>query len=364
MRRVAHLPVEHDDVAACADRGQRLAEGQPGGDLGAQFIAGQAHLAVGPGPGGPGLRRQPDDRDLAFPAQLDDGPLSHVRGQRPAVPALAVLDLVEPAALAGAGQDHGGPVGFGRVAERFVDLAEVVPVDGDGVAAERLDPLGVRVQVPAELGGAALTEAVDVDDRGQLVQPVVGRLVERLPHRPLGHLAVAAQHPDVVWQLVEVPSGQGHADPVRQPLAEGAGGHVDPWQHRRGMALQPGAESPVPVHQLVVGDHADRLEHRVEQRGRVPLGEDQVVVGRIVRLLPVVAQVPGHQHRHHVGGGHARRRVAGSGGGAAPDRVDPQLLGQFVDIVQGVHGHAGLLQPSMMMGQGLPLSAATGRSSA
>ena len=207
-----------------------------------------------------------------------------------------------------------GPVTAGRAGERLVDLAQVVPVDDDRVAAERLHPLGVRVQVPAQFGRAALAEAVHVDDRGEVAQVVVGGLVQRLPHRPLGRLDVSAQHPDPVRQLIEVPAGQGHPDPVRQPLAERAGGHVDPRQHRGGVTLQPRAEPPVPGHQLLVGDDA-RLEHRVQQRRRVPLGEDQVVVGRVVWPLPVVAQMPGQQHRHQVGGRHARRRMAGPGRG-------------------------------------------------
>ena len=240
VRGVVHLPVQGGDAAAGADRGQRLAEGQPGGDLGAQLVAGQAHLAVGPGPGRSALGPQAGDHYVTFAAELEDGALGHLRGQRPAAPALAVLDLGEPVALAGAGQDYGGRSAAGRAGEkRLVDLAEVVPVDDDGVAAERLHPLGVRVQAPAQFGRAALAEAVHVDDRGEVAQVVVGGLVQGLPDRPLGHLAVPAQHPDPVRQFVEVPAGQGHPDPVRQPLAERAGGHVDPRQHRGGVALQP-----------------------------------------------------------------------------------------------------------------------------
>ena len=327
MGGVAHLPVEGDDIAAGADRGQRLAEGQPGGDLGAQLVAGQAHLAAGPGPGGPAVGPRSADREVPLPAQLDDGPLGHFRGQRPAVPALAVLDLGEPAALEGPGEDHRGLARAAHRRERLVDLPEVVPVDGDGTTAERLNPFGICVQIPAQLGRAALAEAVHVDDRGQVVQVVVGRLVERLPHRAFRHLAVAAQHPHPVRQLIEIPAGQGHPDPVGQSLAERSGGDVDPRQHRGRVALQPCAEPPVRVDQLVVRDDARRLEHGVEQGGRVPLGEDQVVVGRVVRLPPVVAEIPGQQHRHHVGGRHARRRMTGPGGGAAPDRVRPAAAG-------------------------------------
>ena len=342
---VAHLPVEGDDVAAGADRGQRLAEGLPGGDLGAQLVAGQAHLADwAADPGCPASGSGPLTVEVPFPAQLDDGPLGHFRGQRLAVPVLAVLDLGEPAALTGPGEDHRGLARAAHGGERLVDLAQVMPVDGDGTTAERLDPFGVCVQIPAQLGRAALAEAVHVDDRGQVVQPVVGRLVERLPHRPLRHLAVAAQHPHPVRQLVEDTGRPGPRRPRRA-----VPGRAIRW--RRPPTAAPGSGGPPagePNRRYVLTSSSSEttpaaLNMRVEQRGRVALGEDQVVVGRVVRLLPVVAEIPGQQHRHHVGGRHARRRMAGPGGGAAPDRVDPQLLGQLADVLQRLYGHGGLL---------------------
>jgi hypothetical protein len=45
------------------------------------------------------------------------------------------------------------------------------------------------------------------------------------------------------------------------------------------MALQALPEAPVAGDQFVVGDDADGLEHGVQQRGGVPLREDQVIVG-------------------------------------------------------------------------------------
>ena len=71
-----------------------------------------------------------------------------------------------------------------------------------------------------------------------------------------GGFAVPAQHPHVIRQLVQVLSGQAHTDGVGQSLAEGAGGHVHPRQHRGGLPLQPGAELPVGLDQLVLVDDA------------------------------------------------------------------------------------------------------------
>ena len=248
-----------------------------------------------------------------------------------AVPAFAVLDLRKTPALAGAGHDDGRLVAaqVARLGQRLVDGGQVVAVDDEDPGAERGRAGGVGVQVPAQLGGAALAEPVDVDDRDQVGQLVVRGLVQGLPDRALGHLAVAAQDPDPVGQLVQVLAGQRHAHAVGQPLAQRAGGHVDPGQHRGRVAFQPGAEPPVPGHQLLVGDHPDRLVDRVQQGRGVPLGEDQMVVGRVTRVVPVVAEVPADQDGHQVGGGHAGGRVPGPGRGARADRVDAQLLGEF-----------------------------------
>ena len=241
------------------------------------------------------------------------------------MPAFAVLDFGEAAALPGPGQDNHRLVGGQRagLGQRLVDGRDVVPVDGKHLGAERLRPAGVRVQVPGQLGRPALAEPVDVDHRDQVAQLVVRRLVQGFPDRALGHLTVPAQHPHPVVHPVQVLAGQRDADRVGQPLAERAGSHVHPGQHRGGMALQRGAEPAVAGHQLLIGDHPGRLEHRVQQRGGVPFGEDQMIVGRVGRLLPVVTQVPGHQHGQQVRGGHAGGRVARPGRGAAPDRVDP-----------------------------------------
>ncbi len=213
-----------------------------------------------------------------------------------------------------------------------------MPVDGQHPGAERLQPARVSGDVPAEVGLSTLAEPVDVGDRDQVGQPVVGRLVEGFPDGALGELAVPAQYPDAVGQPLQVLACQRDAHAVGQSLAQRAGGNVDPGQLGRGMAFKPLAEAPVAVHQLVVGDDAHGLEHRVQQRGCVALGKDQVVIGRQVRLIPVVAQVPRDEHRQQVRRGHARGRMTGTGRGGGADRVHAQLRGQFRNGVEADHG--------------------------
>lgn len=130
----------------------------------------------------------------------------------------------------------------------------------------RLGPPGVRVRIPAELCLAALTEPIHVHDDDQVGQLVVGRFVEGFPHASLCELAVAAENPDAILELVEVLVRDGDAHTVRESLPKGTGGDIDPRQHRGGMALQSLSEPPVTGHQLVIGDDANGLEHRVRQR--------------------------------------------------------------------------------------------------
>ena len=265
------------------------------------------------------------------------------------MPVLPVLHFGGAAALEGAGQDDGRPFAaeVARLGHGLVDRRDVVAVDLEHPGAERLGPAAVGLQVPAEVGGPALAEPVDIDEGDQVGQLVVRGLVEGLPHRPLGHLAVTAQHPDPVRQLVQVLAGQRDADAVGQALPEGSGRHVHPGQDRGGVTFQPRSEAAVAGHQLLVGDHADRLVDRVEQGRRMSLGEDEVIVTRVIRVVPVITEVPAHQHGHQVGGGHARGRVPGPGRGARPDGVHPQLLAEFgggreVDV-GGWRGHGHLL---------------------
>ncbi len=242
------------------------------------------------------------DAQVAFATEFGDRALGHVGRQRLAVPSVGVDDLGEALPLTGAGEDDHRAVSFGSLGQDLVNRGDVMPVDHECPAAERLDPTGVGVEVPAELGCATLTEAVDIHDRRQIRQLVVSRLVQRLPDRTLGHLTVAAQHPHPVGKSVKESPGECHADRVRQPLPERSGRHVDPGQNRRRMTLQALAETAVSGHQFMIGNHADSLEHRIQQRGRMPLGEDQVIVGRVVRFVPVIPQMPSEQNRHHVRG--------------------------------------------------------------
>lgn len=226
---VAHLAVQGDDVTAGgAERGERLSVGVAGGDLVPGVVAGQFEVAGADGVQHPCRGRLLDLHvQVAHSAEFGDRLLG-VR-QRFAVQALAVLDGLDTLALERAGDDHGGLSRGGLgLGVRAVDGVGIVSVDLHGVPAEGLEPARVRVEVVAVPGRTALAQPVDVDDRDEVVEVLVSGVLGALPDGSLGEFAVAAQHPHPVAGVVEPFAGQCDADRHGQPLAERAGGGLDP----------------------------------------------------------------------------------------------------------------------------------------
>src|SRR4029453_9312106 len=127
------------------------------------------------------------DGDVPDAAELLDRRVRIV--ERLAVPAALVLDRLDALALDRPRDNQGRAARrLGGLAVGAVDLLDVVPVDLDRVPAEGAGPLDVRAGVPALHRLAALPEPVDVEDRTQVVELVVGRVLERLPDGSLGGL--------------------------------------------------------------------------------------------------------------------------------------------------------------------------------
>ena len=83
-------------------------------------------------------------------------------------------------------------------------------------------------------------------------------MLERLPDRALGQLAVAADHPHTAGQSLEVLRGESHADSDRKALAERARRDVDPRQKRGRMALERASEHAIAEDLFVAHDPAAR----------------------------------------------------------------------------------------------------------
>ena len=308
-RRVRDFAVETDDVPArLAERCERLAVGLPRRDLGAELVVRQLQRAAGAEivPRRGHIRLRHVDTEVPHAAELFDRLVRVVECL--AVQAVLVLDLLDALALDRVTDHDGRPPGRECFAVRTIDCLDIVALDFDRMPAERAGAVRVRVEIPAVHRLTALAEAIDVDDRDQVVEAVERRVLERLPLGALRDLAVAAQDPNGRRRLVELPT-ERDADADRQSLAERARGDVDPRDHRRRVALEPRAEL-AEREQLLVGDHPRGSVHRVQERRRVALREDEPVVVGIARVVEVVAQVLRQQHRHQIGRRHARGRVA------------------------------------------------------
>ncbi len=186
--RVRHLAVDADDVAACrADRCEGLAVRLARRHLVADLVARELERLFGEAVRLARLRQPRLEVEIAHATELGDGRVRVV--ERLAVPALLVLHGCDALSLQGGGEDRGRPVvsrGCFRVGA--VDLLDVVTVDLDRMPSERAR--AAREHIGAAPGHrlAPLAEPVHVDDRRQVGEPVVRSVLERLPHRPFGHL--------------------------------------------------------------------------------------------------------------------------------------------------------------------------------
>ena len=149
-------------------------------------------------------------------------------------------------ALLGARDDQRRPVGASVASVYAASIASTSwPSISIACQPNATRAIAEDVALPPVHGGAALSEPVQVEDRGEAVEPVERRRLHGLPDRALGHLGVAHHHPHVSGRAVE-PHGERHPEADREPLAERAGGDVDPRQlgHGRRVALDRRAEPP------------------------------------------------------------------------------------------------------------------------
>ena len=240
-------------------------------------------------------------------------------------------------ALLGPGHDEHGPPGFLGLPVSGVDGRHVVAVDLDGVPPECSRALGIDVALPLEHGRAALPQPVHVEDRDQVARPVEPGVRHGLPHGSLGRLRVAHQDPHPGRALVDL-HRQRHAEADGEALAERPRGHVDPrhLRQRDGVALERAAEL-AEREELLVGDGADGFQDRVHEGGSVALGQDEAVVGLVLRIGHVVPEVVGVEHGEQVRRRHGRGGVAGPGLGGRADAVHRELCRELVPLLDLVH---------------------------
>jgi hypothetical protein len=233
-----------------------------------------------------------------------------------------VLHEIDPFAGDGVGDDHDRLI-LDRLREvaGVDDLREVVAVDLDHMPAEGLPLLAQVFERHDLLRRPADLNVVPIGDGDEVRQPVLGGKHRRLPRVPLVLLAVAhrAVNPAIA-DSIHLPR-LGNAGRLRQPRAERPAGRFQPGKARPfRMALQTRPEL-AERHQLLDGEVAGPRHRRVAHRDDVPIGEDQPVALRPVRILRVVFEDDEVERREDVG--HPER----------PGRMPAARLDQHLDDV-------------------------------
>jgi hypothetical protein len=150
-------------------------------------------------------------------------------------------------------------------------------------------------------GGAVGLQCVDVDQRGQVAQPVMAGAHGRFPGGALVELTVGEEVEDPRRRILMTQT-QSHADRHGQAMAKGAAGDLHAGcvaghsRHR-----QPGPVGSVAV-QLVDADDAGFGQRCVQPDRVVPGGQQEPVPTPPVRVVGPVAQLVGVHGGEHVGG--------------------------------------------------------------
>ena len=181
----------------------------------------------------------------------------------------------------------------------------VVAVDVVGVPAEGAPALLERREVEHVARVAERLLAVDVDDRDEVAEPVVGGEHHRLPDRALVALGVAHEHERAPRAAREL-RGERRARRDREAVAERAGGEVDAGQDVVGVRPEPAAVD-AEARELVAVDRARLVQRGVQREARVALREHEAVALGIVR--PVALQHAGVERAEDVRDGQARADV-------------------------------------------------------
>ena len=218
-------------------------------------------------------------------------------------------------------RDQRGPGLVARGGEGRGDRVGVVTVDAHGAPAAGREPRQ-RVVAGRERGRAVDRNAVVVVEDDQSAQAKVARERYRLVADALHQAAVSGDGVGVVIDQRrtepgrEVALGDGHADRVAEPLAQGSGGGFDPPRGAvLGVTGRPASELTeardlLDRHVLV----PRKVEECVQQHRAMPGREHEAVAVGPVGPARVEAQEAGEQDRRRVGHSHGHSRVAGIGG--------------------------------------------------
>ena len=231
----------------------------------------------------------------------------------------------DAAALDRAGHEHLRPVvDSGQLAERASQLRVVVAVARRHMPAERRE---LRLEIAEGedlLGRLVRLELVAVDDDGQPRQAIVGSTLKRLEVLPLLELAVS-DHDDDAAAVPELPLRPGDAAALRDAHAERARVRLDPRYADVRVPVE--AVQPPQLQELLGGQEAERVEHRVEPRHVMALRGEVHVAVRVVEAELDGVQVLVEEEDDDIHRAEARAEMARPCPLHGRERVQPAEVG-------------------------------------
>ena len=161
---------------------------------------------------------------------------------------------------------------------------EVMSVNRDDSTAERLEFLINRCRVHDICRSTVDLKTVYVHRNAEIVELIMCGKHRRLPHLPLGKLAIAEESIDIDV-LPEILCPFCHPCRRRNPLPERARGHIDTQRevHIR-MSLEARANM-TQCQEFVHREESTICECCIEAGSNMPLRENETVTIRIVRIL-------------------------------------------------------------------------------
>ena len=263
--------------------------------------------------------------DLVHLVRHDEGPLrveaegalerrGLLRAERRAVAVGGVLLGRGAAADHGVGDDdHRLALHLRRAAVGGADGVVVVAVGLEHLPAVAREAL-LDVVGEGERGGTLDGDAVGVVDEHQVVELHRPGPAARLVADALLEVAVATEDPGLVGDM-RLLRGEREADAHRDALAERAGGHLHAGQ-KAALRVPRAARAPLAeglelVHRETA--HAGEVEKRVDERARMPAGEDEAVAPGPERVLGVYVEELEPQDEREVRHSHRGAGVAGVG---------------------------------------------------
>src|SRR5436190_2429805 len=237
------------------------------------------------------------------------------------VPRRLPLHERHPLALHGVRDEEPRAAAAPGLVERLDHLREIVAVgDHAHVPVEAAPLLGERFGIHDLLDRAVELDLVVVEDDDQLFGLVLAGRHRGLPHLPRLRLAVAEQAEDAPPVAVQA-ARERHAERERKPLAEGAGGGLDPGErHAVGVTLE---AAPELAERRELGDRelAGLGQRRVHDRHPVALGDDEAVALGPGGITLAAAERVEEEDGHDLGGRERAARVPRAGGGDHTDHV-------------------------------------------